>query len=227
MHTITMRKLIISPSLLSADFLSLRDEIEMINRSNAEWLHLDVMDGTFVPNLSFGFPMIKAVSRACRKVMDAHFMIVNPMQYVDNVAKHGCDIMSFHYEACSSYWMDVVEKIHKRGMKAGVAIKPGTSVDVFKEILPYIDIAMIMSVEPGFGGQTFIPKSIDKIKWLRREIDEHGYNCLIEVDGGINEETAPLVVAAGADVLVAGTYVFGSENSEQTIDSMLSLQTSC
>ena len=213
---------IVSPSLLAADFLHLDSDIEMINRSEAEWLHLDVMDGVFVPNISFGFPVLEAVAKKCTKALDVHFMIVHPEQYIKQTAKLGAMMMNVHYEACT-HLHRTIQEIHDAGMKAGVTLNPSTPVCVLEDIIKDVDMVLLMSVNPGFGGQTFIENTIDKVKRLRQLIEEKGSKALIEVDGGVQSETAPRLVAAGVDVLVSGSYVFKSDTPEAVIHSLREL----
>ena len=213
---------IVSPSLLAADFLHLDSDIEMINRSEAEWLHLDVMDGVFVPNISFGFPVLEAVVKKCTKALDVHFMIVHPEQYIKQTAKLGAMMMNVHYEACT-HLHRTIQEIHDAGMKAGVTLNPSTPVCVLEDIIKDVDMVLLMSVNPGFGGQTFIENTIDKVKRLRQLIEEKGSKALIEVDGGVQSETAPRLVAAGVDVLVSGSYVFKSATPEAVIHSLREL----
>lgn len=210
---------IISPSLLSADFLDLKSDIEMINRSEADWLHLDIMDGVFVPNISFGFPVIEAVAKACKKPLDVHLMIVHPENYIKQVAATGAMIMNVHYEACT-HLHRTVQEIHAAGMKAAVTLNPATPVCVLEDIINDVEMVLLMSVNPGFGGQKFINNTINKVKRLRRLIDESGSKALIEVDGGVQAETAPLLVKAGADVLVSGSYIFKAADPIATIHSL-------
>ena len=213
---------IVSPSLLAADFLHLDNEIEMINRSEAEWLHLDVMDGVFVPNISFGFPVLEAVAKKCTKALDVHYMIVQPEQYIKQTAKLGAMMMNVHYEACT-HLHRTIQEIHDAGMKAGVTLNPSTPVSVLEDIIKDVDMVLLMSVNPGFGGQKFIENTIDKVKRLRKLIEEKGANTLIEVDGGVQGETAPRLVAAGVDVLVSGSYIFKSATPEAIIHSLREL----
>lgn len=210
---------IISPSLLSADFLDLKSDIEMINRSEADWLHLDIMDGVFVPNISFGFPVIEAVAKACKKPLDVHLMIVHPENYIKQVAATGAMIMNVHYEACT-HLHRTVQEIHAAGMKAAVTLNPATPVCVLEDIINDVEMVLLMSVNPGFGGQKFIDNTINKVKRLRRLIDESGSKALIEVDGGVQAETAQLLVKAGADVLVSGSYIFKAADPIATIHSL-------
>ena len=213
---------IVSPSLLAADFLHLDSDIEMINRSEAEWLHLDVMDGVFVPNISFGFPVLEAVAKKCTKALDVHFMIVHPEQYIKQTAKLGAMMMNVHYEACT-HLHRTIQVIHDAGMKAGVTLNPSTPVSVLEDIIQDVDMVLLMSVNPGFGGQKFIENTIDKVKRLRKLIEEKGSKALIEVDGGVQGETAPRLVAAGVDVLVSGSYVFKNATPEAVIHSLREL----
>lgn len=212
-------KTLISPSLLSANFLNLQEDIEMINRSEADWLHLDVMDGEFVPNISFGFPIIEAASKICKKPLDVHFMIMHPEKYIERTAKLGAMIMNVHYEACT-HLHRTVQQIHNAGMKAAVTLNPATPVSMLEDIIGDVDMVLLMSVNPGFGGQTFIENTIQKVKRLRKMIDNAGTDTLIEVDGGVNAKTAPILVKAGVDVLVSGSYVFKSSDPISTIKSL-------
>ncbi|MFT4659765.1 MAG: ribulose-phosphate 3-epimerase [Patiriisocius sp.] len=210
---------IVSPSLLAANFLHLEEDMEMINKSKAEWLHLDVMDGIFAPNISFGFPVISALKKKSEVVFDVHLMIENPDDYLEAFQKAGADVLTVHYETVK-HLHRTVNEIKRLGMKAGVALNPHTPVSVLEEIISDLDLVLIMSVNPGFGGQKFIPAALNKVKKCKDLISKTGSKAVIEVDGGVNKENAVALVAAGTDVLVAGSAVFKSENPTETIAFM-------
>ena len=211
---------IISPSMLSADFGNLERDTKMIDRSAAEWVHIDVMDGVFVPNISFGFPVMKPIRKATSKVLDVHLMIVEPEKYVKRFVEAGADYVTFHYEATKN--IDAcIEAIREAGAKAGISIKPATPVSVLKDILAKVDLVLVMSVEPGFGGQSFMPDSLDKVRELAAIKAEQGLDYIIEIDGGISSQNAGEVFAAGAEALVAGSAVFGAPDPEAEIVKML------
>lgn len=205
-----------SPSLLAADFSRLDSEIKRVEQAGAEYLHLDVMDGVFVPNISFGFPVIKSIRPRSGLVFDVHLMIVDPIKYIDAAADSGADIITFHYESCENQ-MEVIEKIKSRGKKASISVKPKTSAEVLRPLAPYLDMILVMSVEPGFGGQKFMPETIENMRIARQIADDCGRDIDIEVDGGINPETAALCAKAGANVFVAGNAVFRAEDCGKVI----------
>lgn len=214
--------MIIAPSFLSADFAHLEREIEMLNQSEADMLHFDVMDGSFVPNISFGFPVMASLQPVVRKPMDVHMMVVHPEQWIDQVASYGAEIMTVHQEACHNLHR-CIQQIHEAGMKAGVAINPGTPNVMLDEVLCDLDLVLIMTVNPGFGGQRFIPSMLDKVRRMKAKLVERSFHALIEVDGGVNLETGRLLKEAGADILVAGNTVFRSKDPIQTIHELKNL----
>lgn len=209
-------KPLIAPSLLSANFANLQADIDMINRSKADWLHLDIMDGVFVPNISFGFPVIEAIAPLTRKPLDVHLMITQPEKFITRLQALGVYMVNVHYEACL-HLHRTLQEIKKAGMKAGITLNPHTPIVLLEDIITDADMILIMSVNPGFGGQRFIPQSTEKIARLKEMILRKNATALIEVDGGINLETAPLVVDAGADILVCGNSIFSADNPEETI----------
>lgn len=211
--------MIVSPSVLSADFANLQRDVEMLNTSEAQWIHIDIMDGVFVPNISFGIPVTAAIAKHAKKVMDVHLMIVNPDAYIEEFKNAGAEYLTVHYEACT-HLHRTIQSIRQHGMKAGVALNPHTPVSVLNDVLSELDLVLIMSVNPGFGGQKFIERTYNKIKELKAMIVEGGYSTLIEVDGGVNGENAPLLKAAGADALVAGNYVFKHDNPLEAIQTI-------
>jgi len=213
---------IIAPSILASDFSNLQSEIELVNRSKADWFHLDVMDGVFVPNISFGIPVIRAINKHATKPLDVHLMIVDPDRYICDFKKAGADILTVHYEACT-HLHRTLQAIKAEGMKTGVSLNPHTSVSVLKEVIKDIDVVLLMSVNPGFGGQSFIINTYEKVKELRQMIKDNNTKTIIEIDGGVNLETGAKLLECGADALVAGSFVFKSDNPEATIADLSNL----
>ena len=214
---------IISPSLLSANFYNLEEDIQMINNSEADWLHIDVMDGVFVPNISFGFPVIESIQSKCNKPLDVHLMIVEPDKYVERFAKAGAAIINVHYEACT-HLHRTIQNIKAQGVKAAVTLNPHTPVCLLEDIIADLDMVLLMSVNPGYGGQKFIPQTVEKVRALKAMIESKNLSTIIEVDGGVNLQTGQELISAGADALVAGNFVFKSENPLETIAELKKLR---
>ena len=210
---------IIAPSILAADFGNLQRDCEMINNSKADWFHLDIMDGVFVPNISYGMPIINKINEVATKTLDVHLMIVNPDRYIETFKNVGADILTVHYEACT-HLHKTIQSIKSNGMKAGVALNPHTSAHLLEDVLNDLDLILVMSVNPGFGGQSFIENTYEKVKTLKMLREKSGSNFIIEIDGGVNDTNAPKLIEAGADALVAGSFVFKSDNPTKTIENL-------
>lgn len=224
-HAVTMKEKIIAPSLLAADFANLQRDIETVNKSQAQWFHVDIMDGVFVPNISFGMPVLQAINKHAKKPLDVHLMIVDPDRYIKEFADLGANHLTVHYEACP-HLHRTLQAIKAEGMKAGVAINPHTNVDLLKDVIKDIDIVLVMSVNPGFGGQSFIEHTYDKVQRLKEMILNQNAETLIEIDGGVTNKNALELINAGADILVAGSYVFKAENQLETIKELKHLANS-
>ena len=214
--------MLVSPSLLSADFGNLERDVKMINATDATYIHIDIMDGVFVPNISFGFPVLKYIKKAAEKPLDVHLMIVEPQKFINEVKAMGAEIMTVHYDACL-HLDRVIHQIKDMGMKAGVSLNPSTPVSLLKNIIGDIDVVLLMSVNPGFGAQKFIPYTLDKVRELRALIDSTGSKAIIEIDGGVNADTGKLLAEAGCDMLVAGNYVFSAANPAEAVRTLIEL----
>lgn len=214
--------MLVSPSLLSADFGNLERDVKMINATDATYIHIDIMDGVFVPNISFGFPVLKYIKKAAEKPLDVHLMIVEPQKFINEVKAMGAEIMTVHYEACM-HLDRVIHQIKDMGMKAGVSLNPSTPVSLLKNIIGDIDVVLLMSVNPGFGAQKFIPYTLDKVRELCALIDSTGSKAIIEIDGGVNADTGKLLAEAGCDMLVAGNYVFSAANPAEAVRTLIEL----
>ena len=214
--------MLVSPSLLSADFGNLERDVKMINATDATYIHIDIMDGVFVPTISFGFPVLKYIKKAAEKPLDVHLMIVEPQKFINEVKAMGAEIMTVHYEACL-HLDRVIHQIKDMGMKAGVSLNPSTPVSLLKNIIGDIDVVLLMSVNPGFGAQKFIPYTLDKVRELRALIDSTGSKAIIEIDGGVNADTGKLLAEAGCDMLVAGNYVFSAANPAEAVRTLIEL----
>ncbi|WPR72732.1 ribulose-phosphate 3-epimerase [Flavobacterium sp. NG2] len=217
-----MKNTLIAPSVLAADFANLQRDIEMINKSEADWFHIDIMDGVFVPNISFGMPVLEAIKRHATKTIDVHLMIVDPDRYISTFKKLGADVLTVHLEACT-HLHRTLQAIKAEGMKAGVALNPHTNVDLLEDVINDIDLVCIMSVNPGFGGQSFIENTYDKVRKLKALINKKGASTIIEIDGGVTNKNAKQLAEAGADVLVAGSYVFGAADPIATVADLKQL----
>ena len=217
-----MKRHLIAPSVLAADFSNLQRDIEMINESEADWFHIDIMDGVFVPNISFGMPVLRDIKKHAKKTLDVHLMIVNPDQYIETFASLGADILTVHYEACT-HMHRTIQAIKATGMKAGIALNPHSSVNQLKDVIKDIDLVCLMSVNPGFGGQSFIENTFEKVKELKELIQSSESSCQIEIDGGVTNKNAKKLVQAGANILVAGSYVFKSSDPTETISKLIKL----
>ena len=217
-----MKRHLIAPSVLAADFSNLQRDIEMINESDADWFHIDIMDGVFVPNISFGMPVLRDIKKHAKKTLDVHLMIVNPDQYIEKFSELGADILTVHLEACT-HMHRTIQAIKATGMKAGIALNPHSSVNQLKDVIKDIDVVCLMSVNPGFGGQSFIENTFDKVKELKELIQSKGSDCQIEIDGGVTNKNAKKLVQAGANILVAGSYVFKNSNPTETISKLIKL----